>query len=63
MELTTYSDYKDYRETILSKPMLFFINVQTKKDISKGTYIKSSSFGSTLLGGGLREERGRKKGG
>lgn len=39
VELTTYSDYKDYRETILSKPMLFFINVQTKKDISKGTYI------------------------
>lgn len=38
MELTSYSDYKDYRETILSKPMLFFINVQTKKDTSKGRY-------------------------
>ncbi|KAH0501997.1 Mesenteric estrogen-dependent adipogenesis protein [Microtus ochrogaster] len=35
VELTTYSDYKDYRETILSKPMLFFTNVQTKKDTSK----------------------------
>lgn len=36
VELTTYCDYKDYRETILSKPMVFFINVQTKKDDSKG---------------------------
>ncbi|XP_005877336.1 PREDICTED: mesenteric estrogen-dependent adipogenesis protein, partial [Myotis brandtii] len=35
VELTNYCDYKDYRETILSKPMLFFINVQTRKDISK----------------------------
>lgn len=35
VELTNYCDYKDYRETILSKPMLFFINVQTKKDPSK----------------------------
>lgn len=35
VELTNYCDYKDYRETILSKPMLFFVNVQTKKDISK----------------------------
>ncbi|XP_068382768.1 mesenteric estrogen-dependent adipogenesis protein [Eschrichtius robustus] len=35
VELTNYCDYKDYRETILSKPMLFFINVQTKKDSSK----------------------------
>ncbi|XP_072869286.1 mesenteric estrogen-dependent adipogenesis protein isoform X2 [Chlorocebus sabaeus] len=35
VELTNYCDYKDYRETILSKPMLFFINVQTKKDTSK----------------------------
>ncbi|XP_012882783.1 PREDICTED: mesenteric estrogen-dependent adipogenesis protein [Dipodomys ordii] len=33
VELTNYCDYKDYRETILSKPMLFFINV--KKDTSK----------------------------
>ena len=39
MELTNYCDYKDYRETILSKPMLFFINVQTKKDSSKGRYV------------------------
>ncbi|XP_021091966.1 mesenteric estrogen-dependent adipogenesis protein isoform X1 [Heterocephalus glaber] len=35
VELTNYCDYKDYRETILSKPMLFFINVQTKQDTSK----------------------------
>ncbi|XP_045326161.1 mesenteric estrogen-dependent adipogenesis protein [Leopardus geoffroyi] len=35
VELTNYCDYKDYRETILSKPMLFFVNVQTKKDTSK----------------------------
>jgi hypothetical protein len=41
VELTNYCDYKDYRETILSKPMVFFINVQTKKDISKGGYIPS----------------------
>lgn len=39
MELTNYCDYKDYREIILSKPMLFFINVQTRKDISKGWYL------------------------
>lgn len=39
VELTNYCDYKDYRETILSKPMLFFVNVQTKKDTSKGRYI------------------------
>ncbi|XP_033091906.1 mesenteric estrogen-dependent adipogenesis protein [Trachypithecus francoisi] len=35
VELTNYCDYKDYRETILSKPMLFFITVQTKRDTSK----------------------------
>ncbi|KAF6120317.1 mesenteric estrogen dependent adipogenesis [Phyllostomus discolor] len=35
VELTNYCDYKDYREMILSKPMLFFINVQTRKDTSK----------------------------
>uniref|UniRef100_A0A8B9WUC4 Mesenteric estrogen dependent adiposis n=2 Tax=Bovinae TaxID=27592 RepID=A0A8B9WUC4_BOSMU len=35
VELTNYCDYKDYRETILSKPMLFFVHVQTKKDSSK----------------------------
>ncbi|XP_007522465.1 mesenteric estrogen-dependent adipogenesis protein isoform X1 [Erinaceus europaeus] len=35
VELTNYCDYKDYRETILSKPMVFFINVQTKKDTTK----------------------------
>lgn len=51
MELTNYCDYKDYRETILSKPMLFFINVQTRKDISKGWYL--FWFGSALLGCGL----------
>lgn len=39
VELTNYCDYKDYRETILSKPMLFFVNVQTKKDTSRGRYI------------------------
>lgn len=46
VELTNYCDYKDYRETILSKPMLFFINVQTKKDPSKGRYI--NIFGLVL---------------
>ncbi|XP_066115009.1 mesenteric estrogen-dependent adipogenesis protein [Saccopteryx bilineata] len=35
VELTNYCDYKDYRETILSKPMLFFVSVQTRKDASK----------------------------
>ncbi|XP_006894144.1 PREDICTED: mesenteric estrogen-dependent adipogenesis protein-like [Elephantulus edwardii] len=35
VELTNYCDYKDYRETILSKPMLFFINVRTTKDTPK----------------------------
>lgn len=39
VQLTNYCDYKDYRETILSKPMLFFVNVQTKKDTSKGKTI------------------------
>lgn len=39
VELTNYFDYKDYRETILSKPMLFFVNVQTRKDTSEGQYI------------------------
>ncbi|XP_075418930.1 mesenteric estrogen-dependent adipogenesis protein [Tenrec ecaudatus] len=32
VELTNYCDYKNYRETILSKPMLFFVNVRSKKD-------------------------------
>lgn len=44
MELTNYCDYKDYRETILSKPMLFFVNVQTKKDTSKGRSINILSL-------------------
>ncbi|XP_019574091.1 mesenteric estrogen-dependent adipogenesis protein [Rhinolophus sinicus] len=35
VELTNYCDYKDYRETILSKPMLFFVNVLTRKDTSE----------------------------
>lgn len=35
VELTNYCDYKNYRETILSKPMLFFVHVQTRKDPSK----------------------------
>lgn len=52
MELTNYCDYKDYRETILSKPMLFFVHVQTKKDSSKGRCIKFG-FGSAFLGCGL----------
>lgn len=39
VELTNYCDYKDYRETILSKPMLFFVNVLTRKDTSEGRYI------------------------
>lgn len=42
VELTNYCDYKNYRETILSKPMLFFINVQTRKDPSKGQYMTIS---------------------
>lgn len=48
VELTDYCDYKDYRETILSKPMLFFINVQTKQDTSKGRYI--NNFGLFVPG-------------
>ncbi|KAM9033216.1 mesenteric estrogen-dependent adipogenesis protein [Sarcophilus harrisii] len=35
VELTNYCDYKDYRETILSRPMLFFINVRTEGDSSR----------------------------
>ncbi|XP_012863223.2 mesenteric estrogen-dependent adipogenesis protein [Echinops telfairi] len=35
VELTNYCDYKNYRETILSKPMLFFVNVRSKKDTSR----------------------------
>ncbi|XP_044522036.1 mesenteric estrogen-dependent adipogenesis protein [Gracilinanus agilis] len=35
VELTNYCDYKDYRETILSRPMLFFILVRTEGDTSK----------------------------
>ncbi|KAM6179027.1 mesenteric estrogen-dependent adipogenesis protein [Rhynchocyon petersi] len=35
VELTNYCDYRNYREMILSKPMLFFINVRTTKDTSK----------------------------
>lgn len=46
MELTNYCDYKDYRETILSKPMMFFVNVLTKKDTSKGRYV--NTFGWVL---------------
>ncbi|XP_077015083.1 mesenteric estrogen-dependent adipogenesis protein [Tamandua tetradactyla] len=38
VELTSYCDYKDYRETILSKPMLFFINVQRKDSSKEKTY-------------------------
>ncbi|XP_037656455.1 mesenteric estrogen-dependent adipogenesis protein [Choloepus didactylus] len=38
VELTNYCDYKDYRETILSKPMLFFINVQKKGSSKEKTY-------------------------
>ena len=52
VELTNYCDYKDYRETILSKPMLFFVHVQTKKDSLKGRCIKFG-FGSAFLGCGL----------
>lgn len=64
VELTNYCDYKNYRETILSKPMLFFINVHTKKDTSKGRYI--NSLGSILpcwaVGGGMpRQELARRK--
>lgn len=44
--MTNYCDYKDYRETILSKPMLFFINVQTKKDSTKGRF--RNTFGLLL---------------
>lgn len=42
VELTSYCDYKNYRETVLSKPMLFFVNVQTRKDPSKGRCISIS---------------------
>lgn len=35
VELTNYCSYRDYREMILSKPMLFFIYVRTKKDSTK----------------------------
>lgn len=40
VELTNYCDYKDYRETVLSKPMLFFVNVLTRTDTSEGWYIR-----------------------
>ncbi|XP_060231890.1 LOW QUALITY PROTEIN: mesenteric estrogen-dependent adipogenesis protein [Meriones unguiculatus] len=32
VELTTYSEYRDYRETLLSKPLLFFVNLRTRKE-------------------------------
>lgn len=60
MELTNYCDYKDYRETILSKPMLFFINVLTKKDTSKGRSRNIFVLGAALLERG--HERGRVEG-
>uniref|UniRef100_A0A8D0HCY2 Mesenteric estrogen dependent adiposis n=1 Tax=Sphenodon punctatus TaxID=8508 RepID=A0A8D0HCY2_SPHPU len=35
VELTSHCDYKDYRETILSRPLVFFTNVRTKNNSSK----------------------------
>uniref|UniRef100_K7FLC3 Mesenteric estrogen dependent adiposis n=1 Tax=Pelodiscus sinensis TaxID=13735 RepID=K7FLC3_PELSI len=35
VELTSHRDYKVYRETILSRPLVFFTNVKTKKYSSK----------------------------
>uniref|UniRef100_A0A674INH8 Mesenteric estrogen dependent adipogenesis n=1 Tax=Terrapene triunguis TaxID=2587831 RepID=A0A674INH8_9SAUR len=35
VELTSHRDYKDYRETILSRPLVFFTNVRTKNYSSK----------------------------
>nr|XP_033805162.1 mesenteric estrogen-dependent adipogenesis protein isoform X2 [Geotrypetes seraphini] len=36
VDLKTHLDYKDYRETILSRPMLFFVNAtRNKQGVSK----------------------------
>ncbi|XP_044872475.1 mesenteric estrogen-dependent adipogenesis protein [Mauremys mutica] len=40
VELTSHRDYKDYRETILSRPLVFFTNVRTNcsSKVSEKTY-------------------------
>ncbi|XP_074842233.1 mesenteric estrogen-dependent adipogenesis protein [Carettochelys insculpta] len=35
VQLASHRDYKDYRDTILSRPLVFFTNVRTKNDSSK----------------------------
>ncbi|XP_020644251.3 mesenteric estrogen-dependent adipogenesis protein [Pogona vitticeps] len=35
VELNTHYDYKNYRETILGRPLVFFVNVRTKRTSSK----------------------------
>ncbi|KAH0625070.1 hypothetical protein JD844_033135 [Phrynosoma platyrhinos] len=35
VELNTHYDYKNYREVILSRPLVFFVNVKTKYSSSK----------------------------
>lgn len=70
VELTSYCDYKNYRETVLSKPMLFFVNVRTRQDPSKGRHMRvsvSSRFSgpwtaARWLGGGQawRRQGGRR---
>uniref|UniRef100_A0A8C8SMC0 Mesenteric estrogen dependent adipogenesis n=1 Tax=Pelusios castaneus TaxID=367368 RepID=A0A8C8SMC0_9SAUR len=35
VELTSHCDYKDYRETILNRPLVFFTNIRTNNSSSK----------------------------
>ncbi|KAJ7320236.1 hypothetical protein JRQ81_019747 [Phrynocephalus forsythii] len=35
VELNTHYDYKNYRETMLGRPLVFFVNVRTKRNSSK----------------------------
>ncbi|XP_015281081.1 PREDICTED: mesenteric estrogen-dependent adipogenesis protein [Gekko japonicus] len=35
VELNTHYDYKNYRETILGRPLVFFVNIRTKYNSSK----------------------------
>lgn len=37
--LTSHCDYKDYRDTILSRPLVFFTNVKIKPDSPNGKYV------------------------
>lgn len=41
VELNSHHDYKNYRETILGRPLVFIINVRTKYNSSKGMYHKA----------------------